>query len=98
MNTTNRARCQDIIELAGRWFAFARPGDGTMPRVLNDLIAEAVELCGGWDGFSGTATAGTADLPVLDAVLDRVMERANELRRRGVAALLPTLSPEPTKH
>ena len=89
MNAAERARYQDIVELAGRWFAFAKRGEGTMPRVLTDLIAEAVELRGGWSGFTGDAEPGTANLPAADATIDEIIDRANALRlsRAGVETL-----------
>jgi hypothetical protein len=80
MAPADQTRYRDIVELAARWFAFAKSGDGTMPRVLTDLIAEAAELSGAWDGFSGDGQPGTADLPGVDAVIDEVIERANALR------------------
>jgi hypothetical protein len=80
MDVEARARYEEIIEIAGRWFAFATPGD-TLPRTINDLMSEAVELRDGWGNLPPGAVPGTAELPVLDAIIDEVIERANALRR-----------------
>ncbi len=77
MTSDERARYNEIIEIAGRWFAFATPGD-PLPRHVNDLISEAVELRDGCDNF---CAPGTTELPVLDAIIDQVIDRANALRR-----------------
>ncbi len=80
MTSDDRARYDDIIEIAGRWFAFATPGD-PLPGQINDLISEAMELRDGWGNLPPSASPGTAELLVLDAIIDQVIDRANALRR-----------------
>jgi hypothetical protein len=80
------AEVADIIELAARWLAFDS-GEGRLPRVLSDLISEAVALSDGWGDFSADDKPGTADLAVVDEILDTVIDRANGLRRRFAAEI-----------
>jgi hypothetical protein len=80
------AKVADIIELAARWLAFD-PGEGRLPRILSDLTSEAVALSDGGGDFSADDKPGPADLPVVDEILNTVIDRANRLRRRFAAEI-----------
>jgi hypothetical protein len=81
----DQKRHDDLIEIAARTIAFTGLTDAAVPELVNDLMIEAVELAGGWDGFDPNASPGTQNLPIADQVADAVFERANQLRRELAA-------------
>jgi hypothetical protein len=56
------SRYRDIIELATRWFAFAKPGDGTMPDCRGGGTSRRLRRL--------RRRTSTADLPIADATID----------------------------
>jgi hypothetical protein len=77
----DQKRYDDLIEIAARAIAFTDLTSGVVPKLVRDLMIEAVELAGGWDSFDPDAPPGTQSLPIADRVADAVFERANQLRR-----------------
>jgi hypothetical protein len=77
----DRRRFDDLCETAARAIAFNGVAEGSLPQVASELMVEASELAGGWDGFDPSAKSGTTPLPIVDQVTDRIHARANELRR-----------------
>jgi hypothetical protein len=70
----------DLIEIGARIVAFTDLTGRALPHRVHELISEAADLRGAWDTFSSGATPGSADLPIVDAVIDEVYTRANALR------------------
>jgi hypothetical protein len=70
----------DLIEISARIIAFSDLTGRALPRRVHELISEAADLRGAWDKYSGEGTPGSADLPIVDAVIDEAYVRANSLR------------------
>jgi hypothetical protein len=70
----------DLIEIGARVVAFSDLTGRALPRRVHELICEAADLRSAWHNFSGHGYPGTADLPIVDSVIDEVHERANALR------------------
>jgi hypothetical protein len=69
----------DLIEIGARIIAFSDLTGRALPRRVHELISEAADLRGAWDQFAADAKLGSADLPIVDAVIDEVYARANAL-------------------
>ena len=69
----------DLIEMGARVVAFSALTGRALPRRVHELISEAADLRGAWREFSGSGKPGTADLPIVDSVIDEVHMRANAL-------------------
>jgi len=70
----------DLIEISACAVAFSDLTGRALPRRIYELISEAADLHGAWAGFSADGKPGTAELPIVDAVIDEVFARANALR------------------
>jgi hypothetical protein len=70
----------DLIEMGARVVAFSALTGRALPRGVHELISEAADLRGAWREFSGGGKPGTADLPIVDSVIDEVYSRANALQ------------------
>jgi hypothetical protein len=79
----------DLIEISARIIVFSDLTGRALPRRVHELISEAADLRGAWNGYSGAGTPGSADLPIVDAVIDEVYFRANagEVRYTGAIDL-----------
>ena len=75
-----QARYADLIECSARVLAFDGLIDAALPGLVSALTSEAVDLRNGWAEFSADDVPGTADLPIVDAVIAEVFARANALR------------------
>ena len=82
------AQQRDVIEACARMAAFGGP----LPRKFTELVDKLIRARDGWLGAKPVNG-------VIDAVLDEIYARAAALRRMLLLRhVLPTLSPEPTKH
>ena len=70
----------DLIEISARVVAFSVLTGRALPPRVHELISEAADLRGAWEKFSASKKPGTADLPIVDLVIDEVYARANALR------------------
>ena len=100
MDDDNEATYRDLIETAARAIAFHGFAGWPLPQKVAEIMADAADLRNGWEGF---AAGSTAPLPIVDAVIDEVHSRADELRGEFVRAVLRTLANpalllEPTTH
>ena len=77
----DRRRFDDLCETAARAIAFNAIAEGPLPQVASELMIEASELAGGWDGFDPSAKPGTTPLPIVDEVTDLIHARAAALQR-----------------
>jgi hypothetical protein len=81
MTMTNADQAyDDLIEISARSMAFSDLTGRALPRRVQELISEAADLRGAWDKYSGEGAPGSADLPIVDAVIDEAYVRANSLR------------------
>jgi hypothetical protein len=81
MAMTNADQAYDeLIEIGARIIALSDLTGRSLPHRVHQLISEAADLRGAWDEFSGDRKPGSADLPIVDAVIDEVYTRANALR------------------
>jgi hypothetical protein len=90
MTMTNADQAyDDLIEIGARIIAFSDLTGRALPRRVQELISQAADLRGAWNGYSGGGTPGSADLPIVDAVIDEVYFRANagEVRYTGAIDL-----------
>jgi hypothetical protein len=85
MRARDRQRYRELIDVAACVLAFhtAKP----LPRVVHELLAEAADLRHGWQGYNPDTDPGETHLPVVDEVIDAMVDRANVLRRELVARL-----------
>jgi hypothetical protein len=74
------ARYADLIECSARILAFDGLVEAALPDLASVLTSEAIELRNGWADFSPDEQPGTADLPIVEAVIADVFARANALR------------------
>jgi hypothetical protein len=81
MTMTNADQAyDDLIEISARIIVFSDLTGRALPRRVHELISEAADLRGAWDKYSGEGAPGSADLPIVDAVIDEAYVRANSLR------------------
>jgi hypothetical protein len=76
-----RARYADLIECSARVLAFDGLIDAALPDLVSAWTTEAIDLCNGWVSFSPDDKFGSAELPIVDAVIAEVRARADALRR-----------------
>jgi hypothetical protein len=74
------ARYADLIECSARILAFDGLVEAALPDLASVLTSEAIDLRNGWADFSADEQPGTADLPIVEAVIADVFARANALR------------------
>jgi hypothetical protein len=70
----------DLVECSARILAFDGLIDADRPNLVSALISEAIDLSEGWAQFSSKEEPGKAELPVVDAVIAHVFDRAEALR------------------
>lgn len=75
-----QVRYRDLIECSARILAFDGLIEADRPNLVSALISEAIDLSEGWAQFSPNEELGTAELPVVDAVIADVFDRAEALR------------------
>jgi hypothetical protein len=81
MTMTNADQAyDDLIEISARSIAFGNLTGRALPRRVHQLISEAAYLRGAWDKYSGEGPPGSADLPIVDAVIEEAYSRADSLR------------------
>jgi hypothetical protein len=76
-----QARYADLIECSARVLAFDGLIDAALPDLVSAWTSEAIDLCSGWVSFSPDDKFGSAELPIVDAVIAEVRARADALRR-----------------
>ena len=76
-----QARYADLIECSARVLAFDGLIDAALPDLVSAWTSEAIDLCNGWVSFSPDEKFGSAELPIVDAVIAEVRARADALRR-----------------
>ena len=81
MMDEQQARYADLIECSARILAFDGLINSALPALASALTSEAVDMRNGWAEFFPNDEAGTADLPIVDAVIVKVFARSNALRR-----------------
>ena len=75
-----RTRYADLIECSARVLAFDGLIDAALPDLVSAWTSEAIDLCNGWVSFAPDDNFGSAELPIVDAV---IAEDALELRHVG---------------
>ena len=80
MMDEQQARYADLIECSARILAFDGLIDAALPVLASALTSEAVDMRNGWAEFFPNDEAGTADLPIVDAVIAEVFARSNASR------------------
>lgn len=70
----------DLVECSARILAFDGLIEADRPNLVSALISEAIDLSEGWAQFSSNEEPGKAELPVVDAVIAHVFDRAEALR------------------
>jgi len=70
----------DLIEISACTLVLSDLTGREVPRRVHELISEAADLRGAWDGFPEDRGPGTTALPLVDAVVEDVLIRANALR------------------
>jgi hypothetical protein len=70
----------DLIEISACALVLSDLTGREVPRRVHELISEAADLRGAWDGFSEDRRPGASELPIVDAVVEDVLSRANVLR------------------
>jgi hypothetical protein len=109
MTETDKVIYAELIEAAARILAWTEITNTPTPPVAHVLASEAADLRDGWKAFDDSDVAlGKQSLPIVDAVVEEVFARANELRAAFVArivgkaeaaaAVLRELKPSETKH
>jgi hypothetical protein len=86
MTNTEKAY-DDLIEIGACLVACSDLTGRAVPRRVHELISEAADLRGAWAAFSEAGSPGTADLPLVDAVIDDVNVRASALRNEIVGTV-----------
>jgi hypothetical protein len=76
-----QARYADLIECSARVLAFDGLIDAALPDLVSAWTSEAIDLCNGWVSISPDDKFGSAELPIVDAVIAEVRARADALRR-----------------
>ena len=81
MTMTNADRAyDDLIEISARIIAVSNLTGHALPRRVHQLISEAADLRGAWVKYSAKGPPGSADLPIVDEIIDEAYSRADSLR------------------
>jgi hypothetical protein len=70
----------DLIEISARIIAVSNLTGRALQRRVHQLISEAADLRGAWDKYSAKGPPGSADLPIVDEIIDEAYSRAASLR------------------